>query len=250
MSSYTGLKATSQAFEPATFPLPGKIPEDQRPQIAIDGSRPECLRDFGTAEHSHDQVIILLCSALGAAEQERDRHCADALKVAVAIRLAGLRSHATACATPGSPDGRTRQSRALQTWRLKRVVEYVDHHLSARISLSDMASVAGLSRMHFASQFRAATGLRPHEFLLRRRIRQAAESLRNAALPITEIALGVGFQTQAHFTTVFKSILGCTPHQWRMVHRMPSVSEVGISERTAIAATNLHDEQSRFFSAR
>jgi AraC-like DNA-binding protein len=237
-------------FEPKAFPLPKTVPEDQRPQFAIDASRFECLRDIGTAEHSHDQVIKLLCSALGAAEQDRDRHCADALKLAMAIRLAGLRSHATSHATPENPDGRTRRARALQTWRLKRVVEYIDHHLSARISLSDMASIAGLSRMHFASQFRAATGLRPHEFLLRRRIRQAAELLQNATLPITEIALGVGFQTQAHFTTVFKSILGCTPHQWRMIHHMPNVSQVGISERTAIAATNLHDEQSRFLSAR
>ena len=250
MSRYSEPKAPSQTFEPPTLPFPRTMPEDQRPQIAVDASRFESARDAGTAEHSRDQVIILLCSALEAAEQERDRHCADALKLAMAIRLAGLRSQPTAYATPGSPDGRTRQARALQTWRLKRVIEFIDHHLSVRISLSDMASVAGLSRMHFASQFRTATGLRPHEFLLRRRIRQAAELLRNATIPITEIALNVGFQTQAHFTTVFKSILGCTPHQWRMVHHMPDVSQAGISERTAIAVTNLRDEQSRFFPAR
>src|ERR1700759_4037077 len=45
------------------------------------------------------------------------------------------------------------QIRALQKWRLKRVVEYVENHLSERIGLSDLAAVAGLSRMHFARQF-------------------------------------------------------------------------------------------------
>jgi AraC-like DNA-binding protein len=32
---------------------------------------------------------------------------------------------------------------------------------------------------------------------------------------LVEIALSVGFQTQAHFTTVFKRFVGVTPHRWR-----------------------------------
>ena len=52
--------------------------------------------------------------------------------------------------------------------------------------------------MHFARQFRTATGLRPHEFFLRRRIQRAEELLWNTKMPIVDIALTVGFQTQAH----------------------------------------------------
>ena len=111
-----------------------------------------------------------------------------------------------------------RQMRALQKWRLKRVVEYVDRHLSGKITLLDLAAVAGLSRMHFASQFRAATGFRPHEYLLRRRIQRAEELLRQSTMTLVEIALTVGFQTQAHFTTVFKRFVGDTPFQWRNAH--------------------------------
>jgi len=105
--------------------------------------------------------------------------------------------------------------RALQKWRLKRVVEYVDNRLSGKITLMDLAAIAGLSRMHFASQFRAATGFRPHEYLLRRRIQRAEELLRQSTMTLVEIALTVGFQTQAHFTTVFKRFVGDTPYQWR-----------------------------------
>jgi AraC-like DNA-binding protein len=106
----------------------------------------------------------------------------------------------------------------LQKWRLRRVADYVDSHLSNKITLLDLAAVAGLSRMHFASQFRMATGLRPHEYLLRQRIRRADELPRYTALTIVEIAFSVGFQTQAHFTTVFKRIAGSTPAQWRNTH--------------------------------
>jgi AraC-like DNA-binding protein len=38
-------------------------------------------------------------------------------------------------------------------------------------------------------------------------------------MPIVEIALTVGFQTQAHFTTVFKRFIGCTPCRWRSISR-------------------------------
>jgi AraC-like DNA-binding protein len=73
--------------------------------------------------------------------------------------------------------------------------------------------------MHFAAQFRAATGFRPHEYLLRRRVQLAEELLRHSTLTIVEIALTVGFQTQAHFTTVFKRFAGNTPCQWRHAQR-------------------------------
>jgi AraC-like DNA-binding protein len=72
--------------------------------------------------------------------------------------------------------------------------------------------------MHFAAQFKAATGIRPHEYLLRRRIERAKELLAGSHTPLVEIALEVGFKTQAHFTTVFARIVGETPNAWRREH--------------------------------
>ncbi len=96
-----------------------------------------------------------------------------------------------------------------------RVADYVDSHLSNKITLSDLAAVAGLSRMHFASQFRMATGLRPHEYLVRRRVERAQELLATSGMPLVEVALEVGFKTQAHFTTVFTRVVGKTPKAWQ-----------------------------------
>ena len=179
------------------------------------------LLAFGVTDGSDDQIIRSLSSALEAAECGQDRHCAEALRLAIAVRFAGLRAaENTAAGTSGRP------VRALQKWRLKRVFEYVDVHLSNKITLLDLAAVAGLSRMHFASQFRMATGLRPHEFVLRRRVQQAEELLRDSRMAIVEIALTVGFQTQAHFTTVFKRFAGCTPRQWRAASQLPSLPSI------------------------
>jgi len=105
---------------------------------------------------------------------------------------------------------------ALVRWRLKRAIDYIEAHLADPVTLADVASAAGLTRVYFSAQFKAATGLRPHEYLVRRRIERAQEMLVvGAGAPIVDVALSVGFQTQAHFSTVFKQFVGQSPHAWR-----------------------------------
>ncbi|WP_164718856.1 AraC family transcriptional regulator [Bradyrhizobium sp. LVM 105] len=103
---------------------------------------------------------------------------------------------------------------ALANWRLRRVQDHVKQNFRRSIRLPELARVAGLSRMHFAAQFRAATGYRPHEYLLAQRV-EHAKTLLNTEAPLVQVALAVGFCTQAHFSTVFKGITGETPADWR-----------------------------------
>jgi AraC-like DNA-binding protein len=111
---------------------------------------------------------------------------------------------------------RQRAVAALPKWRLRRVLTYIDANIGVSLTLANLSAAAGLSRMHFARQFRAATGMRPHDYVLRRRIARAQQMLPVTSNPLIDIALSVGFQTQAHFTTVFKRIVGSTPSQWRV----------------------------------
>jgi AraC family transcriptional regulator len=105
--------------------------------------------------------------------------------------------------------------RRLPKWRLRRLEEYIDENLHQTIRLADQARSVGLSPMHFAAQFRAATGCRPHDYLLFKRIERAKSLIASSDLPLVEIALAVGFQTQSHFSTVFKHVTGQTPARWR-----------------------------------
>jgi AraC-like DNA-binding protein len=171
------------------------------------------------AENCEDPVVQRLSDALAATEAADDRYsgiCADALRLAILTRqfsrLSGLDRSCIAEQRGG------RNAKSLQKWRLKRVLQYVDDRSAARITLQELATVAGLSRMHFAAQFRAATGMRPHQYLLKQRIERAKELLKQAEISLVDVALTVGFQTQAHFTTVFKRFAGDTPYQWRSVH--------------------------------
>jgi AraC-like DNA-binding protein len=128
---------------------------------------------------------------------------------------------------------------ALPKWRLRRVEEYVKTNFDRSISLSDLAKVAGLSRMHFAAQFRAATGYRPREYLLHQRIEHAMSLLSDTETVLAEVALAVGFCTQAHFSTVFKRITGDTPARWRCARRneLPSVQIV--RQRSSFGPQNI-----------
>ena len=141
------------------------------------------------------------CGAFG-------RVYADSLGLAIVSRLLAREF--------GSIDrAATRRRASLPAWRVKRAIDYIDAHLSEQLSLSDIAQSAGLSRMHSAAQFRAATGMRPHEFLLRRRVERAQTLLMRPRLTSLDVALSTGFRSQAHFTTVFKRLVGETPARWR-----------------------------------
>src|SRR5579859_3015605 len=135
---------------------------------------------------------------------------ADYLSVAIVARI-------LAPVRPTAGFGR-RKVDELAPWRLKRTIDYIEARLGEAVRLDDIAAVTGLSPMYFAAQFKAATGLRPHEYLLRRRIERAQEMLANSATPLVEVALSVGFQSQAHFTTVFKRFVGNPPNVWRRFH--------------------------------
>ncbi|UDQ91143.1 helix-turn-helix domain-containing protein [Xanthobacter autotrophicus] len=116
-------------------------------------------------------------------------------------------------AIPAPKPARTRSG--LVAWRLKRVLSFMEEHYWEPVTLAEMARVAGLSRMHFAAQFRISTGAKPHEYLLRLRVERAQKLMMESDEPLAQVAFSVGFQTQAHFTTVFRRFAATTPHRWR-----------------------------------
>ena len=100
--------------------------------------------------------------------------------------------------------------------RLRAVVEYVEEHLHAGPTLEQMAAVAHLSPYHFARQFKAATGLPPHQYGIMRRVERARQFLEAGTdLSLAEVAACAGFSDQSQFTHHFKRLVGVTPAQFR-----------------------------------
>lgn len=187
---------------------------------------------LGEGQASADPLVARLSDALAAAERSEEEFggiYADALRLAIVTRVLTARAVPEAMPVPAELPAtehdtvvrpqKERSKSGLPKWRLKRVTAYIEENLAESVTLVGMAEAAGLSRMHFAAQFRVTTGVRPHDFLLRRRIERAQAMMLETRDSLVEIALGVGFQTQAHFTTVFRRLVGDTPYQWRAANR-------------------------------
>jgi AraC family transcriptional regulator len=100
--------------------------------------------------------------------------------------------------------------------KVRRVIEYIMENLENNPTLQQMARVVHLSSYHFARQFKAATGLAPHQFVIARRIERAQNLLRtNDELGLAEVAFRSGFANQSHFCFHFKRITGVTPRRFR-----------------------------------
>jgi len=205
-----------------------------------------------------NQVMERLVRALlpqAQASEVLQGFCTDALQTTWLARHAELQGEA-------KPASAVRTPLPLPDWRLKRVCAFVEANIAEDLSLATLAAAAGLSRMHFAAQFRAATGMGPHSYVVQRRIQRAKAILAESQTPIVDVALSVGFQTQAHFTTVFKRIVGLTPLRWRIVRgeSTPGRAAAGWSHRFARQAlgsatpflpgsARLQDEPSWTFAA-
>ncbi|MCA1452603.1 helix-turn-helix transcriptional regulator [Bradyrhizobium sp. BRP22] len=162
-----------------------------------------------------DPLIERLGRALlsaGELGESYDELYAESLGLTIAVRLLKLYGERPASTARN-------HVAALPNWRLRRAVDFMNAYYDRRLTLIDLAKAAGLSRMYFAAQFRVATGLRPHQYLLRLRVEKAKALLATSDLPIVDVALSVGFSSQAHFTGVFKTLSGLTPRRWRQHNR-------------------------------
>jgi AraC family transcriptional regulator len=109
-----------------------------------------------------------------------------------------------------------RRAGTLPRAKLRAVVEYVEEHLDRSPTLEQLAAVARLSPNYFVSQFKTATGLPPHQYVILRRVERAKQLLQAGDdLSLAEVAAHAGFSDQSQFSHHFKRIVGVTPGQFR-----------------------------------
>lgn len=98
---------------------------------------------------------------------------------------------------------------------LLRAIERLRSDSDADVSLSALASEAGLSRFHFCRAFKDSTGLSPHAWLRQHRLEQAMSMLRDTDDSIVSIAVALGYSSQTAFAAAFRKLTGETPSDWR-----------------------------------
>jgi AraC family transcriptional regulator len=99
--------------------------------------------------------------------------------------------------------------------RLRRVLEYIEEHLSHDIAVADLANVACLSIFHFTRAFSAAMGVPPHRYVSKRRLESAKTMIAAGRVSLGEAALACRFSSQSSFTRAFRRTTGMTPAEYR-----------------------------------
>jgi AraC family transcriptional regulator len=134
----------------------------------------------------------------------------DTLAAALAARLVQkyLRSGPTPSLRRVTPSGLDRR-------RLSRILDYIEANLEGDLTLERLASVACLSRFHFARAFKATVGRSPHSYVSARRLERAKTLLLSDDRSLADIALALGFSCQANFTRAFRQVTGEAPGHYR-----------------------------------
>ncbi|MEM6382235.1 MAG: AraC family transcriptional regulator [Pseudomonadota bacterium] len=104
---------------------------------------------------------------------------------------------------------------ALDDARLRRAVAYIHDHLADDVSLETLAGEAAVSAFHFARAFKKALGQSPLQYVIGERMRVAGVLLNTTQLPVSEIALRVGYDDTSRFGKHFKRAMGVTAGAWR-----------------------------------
>ncbi len=139
--------------------------------------------------------------------RERGSLYADSLADAIALHL--LRDTTTMRKADAA------KGHGLDPVALRVVCERIEASLCDGVSLEDLASEVGLSRYHFARAFKTSTGVSPHRYLTQRRVDKAKELLRATEMPMIDLALAVGFASQAHLCDWFRRLVGMSPGEFR-----------------------------------
>ena len=153
------------------------------------------------------QHIALVLQATTEAEDVAGQLYAEALAEALVVHF--LRRYAATRPALSEATG------GLAPYKLRRTIAYIQAHLEEQVSLTTLAAVAQMSPTHFAHLFKHATGLAPHQYVLRCRMEHAKRLLAETDLSLMDIVHQVGCADHSHFTALFRKHVTMTPKAYR-----------------------------------
>jgi AraC family transcriptional regulator len=128
----------------------------------------------------------------------------------LAIQLA---ARAVQLAAGLEPDPNAAPAGALA--RVTLAVRRIERNPAAGLNLASLAREARLSPYHFLRTFQKLTGVTPHQFILRKRLRNAALRLAAETTLVLDIALDCGFGDLSNFNHAFRAEFGVSPTSFR-----------------------------------
>jgi transcriptional regulator GlxA family with amidase domain len=98
---------------------------------------------------------------------------------------------------------------------IKQAQEFIEHNVTEKISVEELAVRFAIGRRHFERRFKKATNNTPVEYIQRVKIEAAKKQLEGSRKNVNEVMYEVGYSDTKAFRTVFKKITGLSPIDYR-----------------------------------
>ena len=102
--------------------------------------------------------------------------------------------------------------------QIRAVIDYIDRHYNQALTLEELTAICHFNKYYLCRLFRQETGFRMRDYIIYRRISQAAEFLRKGD-SVSEVSQKTGFSSTTFFITTFKKNVGITPYQYALSWR-------------------------------
>jgi AraC-like DNA-binding protein len=113
------------------------------------------------------------------------------------------------------PDGQTGWLAGLREPYVARALALLHGDIARRWTVDDLGREVGLSRSALADRFIHLIGVPPMHYLGNWRMQVAAQKLRDSSASLAQVAVAVGYDSEAAFSRAFKKTFGAAPATWR-----------------------------------
>jgi AraC family transcriptional regulator len=136
----------------------------------------------------------------------------EELSIELAVRAVQVASGVSPAAVAPQPGAMARMAETVRT---------MEQDPESPRSVRDLARGARLSPYYFLRTFRSVTGVTPHQYVRRGRLRQAATRLKTEHKKIVDIAFDCGFDDVSTFNRAFRAEFGVSPRAYRFQKMRP-----------------------------
>jgi len=187
---------------------------DARPFNPLLAALPRVIHLSGSALGPNSWVASFLRAAVAESNQRRPGGEAVLEKMSEMLFVEVVRRYVDAL-----PPGQTGWLAGMRDASIGRALALLHEKPDAPWTLERLAGDAAMSRSTLHDRFVHFIGQPPMQYLARWRMQVAASMLRDTKAKLVEVAIGVGYESEAAFSRAFKRSVGVAPGAWRAGRR-------------------------------
>lgn len=98
---------------------------------------------------------------------------------------------------------------------IAQAIDYIRQNADRDLTRAQVAQAVYLNPEYLSRLFKKKTGISLHDFIIREKMERAKSMLRDTDIPISLVAIRIGYTNFSYFSQVFRRYAGMTPQEYR-----------------------------------